>query len=213
MCQIPYVIPDVFISSSITVSVPDIITCTPLHKRSPLHPCQHLLPGQRKVVSRFVSYQLTPFYLLIWPTSRHSIKRFKPSQFQTRDSRERIPNPRGKPVGFSGRQWTWSIRRVRQLFPLHNTPNLSHSHGHRPTTYGPFDYFGEFGSMITALQADPKIGSNRNLNLIGPSISGQWTPEMVWNTGFISSYTANIYALAVEQYVVILSESTVAHVL
>jgi hypothetical protein len=57
--------------------------------------------------------------------------------------------------------------------------------------------------MIAALQADPKINSKGNLDLIGPSISGQWTPEMVWDTGFISSYTANIYALAVEQYVVI----------
>jgi hypothetical protein len=51
------------------------------------------------------------------------------------------------------------------------------------------------------MKADPKINSAGNLNLLGPSVSVTWTPEMVWDTGFIPAYSANLYALTVEQYV------------
>ena len=74
------------------------------------------------------------------------------------------------------------------------------SHGHRPATYGPFDYFGEFGVMVQAIDNDANIPVKNNL--IGPSVAtGAWTPEMVWNTGFISSYSSSLAALAVEQQV------------
>jgi hypothetical protein len=37
--------------------------------------------------------------------------------------------------------------------------------------------------------------------LVGPNIlSGQWTPEMVWNTGFVDEYKDNLAALSVEKY-------------
>lgn len=40
-----------------------------------------------------------------------------------------------------------------------------------------------------------------NGKLIGPNIAtGDWTPEMVWDTGFIPSYSSSLAALAVEQY-------------
>jgi hypothetical protein len=39
-------------------------------------------------------------------------------------------------------------------------------------------------------------------NLVGPSVAtGPWTPEMVWDTGFIGAYAGNMAALSVEQYV------------
>ncbi|KAG5638702.1 hypothetical protein H0H81_010927 [Sphagnurus paluster] len=80
-----------------------------------------------------------------------------------------------------------------------NEPDLYVRHGHRNASYGPYDYFGEFGSLITAMEADPLI-PNRNL-LIGPNIAtGDWVPEDVWNTGFIQSYSPNIAYLAVENY-------------
>jgi len=45
---------------------------------------------------------------------------------------------------------------------------------------------------------------NRRL-LIGPNVNtGQWTPEMVWNTGFVDSYSSNLAYLAVEQCVPII---------
>ena len=81
-----------------------------------------------------------------------------------------------------------------------NEPDLYASHGHRPSTYGPFDYFGEFGVMAAAVVNDANV-KNQNL-LIGPNIaSGPWTPEMVWNTGFVQTYSPQLAYLAVEQCV------------
>ena len=70
--------------------------------------------------------------------------------------------------------------------------------GHRPAPYGPPDYFNDFGSLINATDANPRI-LNKNM-LIGPSVaSGPWTPEQVWDTGFIDAYKDRLYCLAVEQ--------------
>ncbi|THH33380.1 hypothetical protein EUX98_g815 [Antrodiella citrinella] len=82
---------------------------------------------------------------------------------------------------------------------LGNEPDLYAGHGHRPSTYGPFDYFGEFGVVIAAIANDSSIPVRNNL--IAPSVAtGPWTPEDVWNTGFIPAYTASLGALAVEHY-------------
>ena len=48
------------------------------------------------------------------------------------------------------------------------------------------------------------MGANQNIHkqnlLIGPSVNtGPWTPEMVWDTGFVSTYSANLAYLSVEQ--------------
>lgn len=38
--------------------------------------------------------------------------------------------------------------------------------------------------------------------LVAPNINPSgWTPEMVWDTGFVDSYSQNLAYLAVEQYV------------
>lgn len=37
-------------------------------------------------------------------------------------------------------------------------------------------------------------------NLIAPNLSGTWTPEQIWNTGFLTTYASSIGALAVERY-------------
>ena len=48
------------------------------------------------------------------------------------------------------------------------------------------------------MQADLGI-RNKNM-LIGPSVASlAWTPEQVWNTGFLDAYNEYLYALAVEQ--------------
>jgi hypothetical protein len=81
-----------------------------------------------------------------------------------------------------------------------NEPDLYATHGHRPANYSPFDYFGEFGVLVTAMASDSNV-RNQNL-LIGPNIAtGAWTPEMVWNTGFVQSYSPQLAYLAVEQCV------------
>lgn len=49
------------------------------------------------------------------------------------------------------------------------------------------------------MAADTQI-SNRNNILIGPSVSsGDWTPEQVWDTGFVDSYGSSLGYLSVEQ--------------
>ena len=81
-----------------------------------------------------------------------------------------------------------------------NEPDLYVSHNHRPATYSPFDYFGEFGVLVAAMANDSNIRSQDLL--IGPNIAtGAWTPEMVWNTGFVQSYSPQLAYLAVEQCV------------
>jgi hypothetical protein len=81
-----------------------------------------------------------------------------------------------------------------------NEPDLYAGHGHRPANYSPSDYFGEFGVLVNAMANDPSI-SNQNL-LVGPNIAtGAWSPEMVWNTGFVPAYSTQLAYLAVEQSV------------
>jgi hypothetical protein len=79
-----------------------------------------------------------------------------------------------------------------------NEPDLYGKHGHRSPNYAPADYVGEFGTMVNAINADSNIPV-KDL-LIGPSISSSnWTPEQVWDTGFIDLYTAALAFLSVEQ--------------
>lgn len=60
-------------------------------------------------------------------------------------------------------------------------------------------YADEVGALITVMNNNPLI-LNKNM-LIGPSVasSGTWTPEQVWDTGFIDRFKDNFYALSVEQ--------------
>lgn len=83
-------------------------------------------------------------------------------------------------------------------YQVGNEPDLYSAHGHRPATYGPYDYFGEFGTVVNAVNNDPLIKSKNKL--IAPNLSGVWTPEMVWNTGFVTSYSPSLGILSVEHY-------------
>ena len=49
------------------------------------------------------------------------------------------------------------------------------SHGHRSSTYGPFDYFGDFGNVVNAVNSDSNIPVKNTL--IAPNLAGTWTPE------------------------------------
>lgn len=51
------------------------------------------------------------------------------------------------------------------------------------------------------MQANGNIPRTNDI-LIGPSLaSGDWEPQMVWDTGFIDNYRDNLCVLTVEQYV------------
>jgi hypothetical protein len=56
-----------------------------------------------------------------------------------------------------------------------NLTVLAFSHGHRPSTYSAFDYFGEFGLVVNAVNSDSGIPTKKNL--IGPNLAGTWSPE------------------------------------
>ncbi|THH33379.1 hypothetical protein EUX98_g814 [Antrodiella citrinella] len=80
-----------------------------------------------------------------------------------------------------------------------NEPDLYARHSHRPQNYTQYDFFGEFGDLIKAMQANTNIPTTNNL--VGPNIAvADWTPEMVWDTGFIPAYAPNLFALSVENY-------------
>ncbi|KAI0325777.1 hypothetical protein GY45DRAFT_1329894, partial [Cubamyces sp. BRFM 1775] len=95
-------------------------------------------------------------------------------------------------------------------FQAGNEPDLYGSHGHRPTTYSEWDYFGEFSLLTQAYGNDTKITNKKSL--IAPSTAGHnWPvdldynsrpfgPEPVWDTGFVQAYDQFLSALAVERY-------------
>ncbi|KAF8883604.1 hypothetical protein CPB84DRAFT_1686265 [Gymnopilus junonius] len=81
-----------------------------------------------------------------------------------------------------------------------NEPDLYANHSHRPPSYGPQDYSNDFGLMVTALNQDSLLTQRTRNLLLGPSIQVLWTPEEVWNTGFVSTYSQELAYLAVERY-------------
>lgn len=84
-------------------------------------------------------------------------------------------------------------------FQVGNEPDLYATHGSRPPTYSQQDYFNEFGTVVQAIANDPQIPTRNNL--VAPSVnSGPWSPESVWDTGFVSAYSGALGALAVEHY-------------
>ena len=85
-------------------------------------------------------------------------------------------------------------------FQVGNEPDLYARHGHRPSTYGPQDYFNEFQTVVNALVAINGLTDTNNL--IGPSIaSADWQPTDVWNTGFQTAFGQHLKILTVERSV------------
>ncbi|KAJ7486841.1 hypothetical protein FB451DRAFT_1127091 [Mycena latifolia] len=83
-----------------------------------------------------------------------------------------------------------------------NEPDMYHIHQHRNDTYGPFDYGGEFSDLLAQIEATGADPSGRARTvLIGPNIANfDWTPEQVWDSGFVDKFDANLAYLAVEKY-------------
>ncbi|KAF5334902.1 hypothetical protein D9611_009930 [Ephemerocybe angulata] len=79
-----------------------------------------------------------------------------------------------------------------------NEPDFYQQFGRR-TEYSPQAYFTEIGQLIQTIDANPNIPVKNKL--VGPSVAtGPWTPEVVWETGFIDTYKDRLYALSVEHY-------------
>jgi hypothetical protein len=87
------------------------------------------------------------------------------------------------------------------LFILYNQlmdVPISYRFGQRPDGYSPASYTNEFGDLLKAVDADSRIPVKNNL--VGPSIgSGPWSPEQVWQTGFIDKFKDRLRALTVQK--------------
>ncbi|KAJ7145149.1 glycoside hydrolase family 79 protein [Mycena crocata] len=84
-------------------------------------------------------------------------------------------------------------------FQVGNEPDQYSLHGHRPTTYSPADYSNEFGIVDAALRADPNVPVVDG-KLIGPSLSGQWQPQQVWDVNFIPDHRKSLAAISMSFY-------------
>ncbi|KIK68723.1 glycoside hydrolase family 79 protein [Collybiopsis luxurians FD-317 M1] len=80
-----------------------------------------------------------------------------------------------------------------------NEPDLYAAHGHRPSNYSQFDYFGEIASLVNDMSQTPDLSVAQDLLLV-PSVSGTWTPEQVWDTGIVDTFHSNLAWLSVEHY-------------
>jgi hypothetical protein len=78
-------------------------------------------------------------------------------------------------------------------------------HGHRGSTYSPFDYGGEMSDLLTQVAASGADPSGRAMSiLVAPNIADfAWTPELVWNSGLVDKFANNLAYLAVEKCVCI----------
>ncbi|KAF8591731.1 glycoside hydrolase family 79 protein [Ramaria rubella] len=79
-----------------------------------------------------------------------------------------------------------------------NEPDLYGDHGARPSTYAPTDYVTDFGALVQAFQNDTNV--QNKTNLVGPSVCCNWTPEQVFDAGYLTDYVNDLAYLAVEQY-------------
>jgi hypothetical protein len=67
------------------------------------------------------------------------------------------------------------------------------SHGHRSSTYGPYDYYGDFAIMVNAVNADANIPTKNNL--IAPSLAGVWTPEYAFLFNGTTTFSLSDYRM------------------
>lgn len=72
-------------------------------------------------------------------------------------------------------------------------------HGHRPLGYSPANFSSDFGIVDAALRADPKVPVV-NGKLIGPSLSGVWQPQDVWDVNFIPDHQKSLAELSMSFY-------------
>ncbi|KAF7985563.1 hypothetical protein HWV62_3829 [Athelia sp. TMB] len=71
--------------------------------------------------------------------------------------------------------------------------------GGRPTTYSPQNYFTDFGLVMTGINNDANIPVKSNI--VGPSTTGdEWSPEDIFNTGYLTAYGSNLGFISVEKY-------------
>ncbi|KAJ6507834.1 glycoside hydrolase family 79 protein [Mycena vitilis] len=84
-------------------------------------------------------------------------------------------------------------------FQVGNEPDQYAQHGHRPDTYSPADFSNDFGTIDKDLRADSKV-SVVDGKLIGPSLSGVWQPQQMWEANFIPDHKQSLAAISMSFY-------------
>ncbi|KAJ7757813.1 glycoside hydrolase family 79 protein [Mycena maculata] len=84
-------------------------------------------------------------------------------------------------------------------FQVGNEPDQYALHDHRPPGYGPANFSSDFGIVDAALRADPSVPVV-NGKLIGPSLSGVWQPQEVWDVDFIPDHLQSLAELSMSFY-------------
>lgn len=86
---------------------------------------------------------------------------------------------------------------------LGNEPDLYAGNGIRTSSYNQEDYTKEWGEVLQDYIDDSSI--DNNTIFIAPSVccgdGSGWTPESVWNTGFLEDYASHLAYISVEQCV------------
>lgn len=86
---------------------------------------------------------------------------------------------------------------------LGNEPDLYWENGIRPANYTPDEYNQDWGTFLNDYIQDPNI--KNATQFLAPSVccGGNigWTPEQVFNTGFLDNYDKNLGYISVHQYV------------
>ncbi|TDL22798.1 hypothetical protein BD410DRAFT_860283 [Rickenella mellea] len=86
---------------------------------------------------------------------------------------------------------------------LGNEPDLYSGNGIRTNAYQPSDFTADFGTFLQDYKNDSGV-PNTNI-FVAPSVccggSGNgWTPEQVFDTGFLTDYGSNLAYISVEHY-------------
>ncbi|KAJ7227458.1 hypothetical protein GGX14DRAFT_419682 [Mycena pura] len=84
-------------------------------------------------------------------------------------------------------------------YQVGNEPDEYAKHDKRPPTYDQADYSREFGIVDAALRADPNVPVVDG-KLLGPSVSGPWTPQSVWDVGFLTDHHESLAAISMMRY-------------
>ncbi|KAJ7464342.1 hypothetical protein FB451DRAFT_1138730 [Mycena latifolia] len=83
-----------------------------------------------------------------------------------------------------------------------NEPDMYVLHQHRVDPYTPYDYGGEMHDFLTQLAASGSdINGRASRLLVAPNLAWYaWTPQQVWDSGFVDTYSENLASLSVERY-------------
>lgn len=96
-----------------------------------------------------------------------------------------------------------------------NEPDLYAGNGIRNSSYQPADFTADWGTVLQDYINDANV-PNKNL-FVAPSVccggvnNNGWTPEQVFDTGFLTDFGTNLAYISVQQYVFAIIHASRCH--